>query len=115
MPPVSKTLTTDTGDIGSLNARIRGKKWRMIHPPTHLQYFSADTMRALLRRHGFEVIHLSHPGVVRNLRSILYYVLVWRTRKRGLYDALSRSRIFDLRLNINFFDIMFVIARRSQG
>jgi 2-polyprenyl-3-methyl-5-hydroxy-6-metoxy-1,4-benzoquinol methylase len=28
-----------TGDIGSLLAKVRGKKWRMIHPPTHLFTF----------------------------------------------------------------------------
>jgi 2-polyprenyl-3-methyl-5-hydroxy-6-metoxy-1,4-benzoquinol methylase len=105
-------LALTTGDIGSLNARLRGQKWRMIHPPTHLHYFSARTMTALLDRQGFDVVHLSHPGISRNLRSILYYVLVWRTRKTRLYDALSRWRVFDLRINANMFDIMYVIARR---
>jgi 2-polyprenyl-3-methyl-5-hydroxy-6-metoxy-1,4-benzoquinol methylase len=105
-------LALTTGDIGSANARLRGQKWRMIHPPTHLHYFSASTMKMLLDRHGFDVVHLSHPGISRNLRSILYYVLVWRTRKTRLYDALSRWRVFDLRINANMFDIMYVIARR---
>jgi 2-polyprenyl-3-methyl-5-hydroxy-6-metoxy-1,4-benzoquinol methylase len=105
-------LALTTGDIDSLNARLRGAKWRMIHPPTHLHYFSAATMRLLLERHGFDVMHLSHPGISRNLRSILYYVLVWRTRKTGLYDALSPWRVFDLRITVNMFDIMYVVARR---
>jgi 2-polyprenyl-3-methyl-5-hydroxy-6-metoxy-1,4-benzoquinol methylase len=105
-------LALTTGDIGSVNARLRGQKWRMIHPPTHLHYFSASTMKVLLDRHGFDVVHLSHPGISRKLRSILYYVLVWRTRKTRLYDALSRWRVFDLPINVNMFDIMYVIARR---
>jgi 2-polyprenyl-3-methyl-5-hydroxy-6-metoxy-1,4-benzoquinol methylase len=105
-------LALTTGDIGSMNARLRGQKWRMIHPPTHLHYFSAATMKSLLDRHGFDVVHLSHPGISRKLRSILYYVLVWRTRKTDLYNALSRWRVFDLPINVNMFDIMYVIARR---
>jgi 2-polyprenyl-3-methyl-5-hydroxy-6-metoxy-1,4-benzoquinol methylase len=105
-------LALTTGDIASINARWRGAKWRMIHPPTHLHYFSASTMRRLLTRHGFDVVHLSHPGVARNLRSILYYIMVWRTGKTGLYERLSRWRVFDLRVSVNMFDIMFVIARR---
>jgi SAM-dependent methyltransferase len=105
-------LALTTGDIGSVNARLRGAKWRMIHPPTHLHYFSTGTMKLLLDRHGFDVVHLSHPGISRRLRSILYYVLVWRTRKTELYDALSRWRVFDLRVTVNMFDIMYVIARR---
>jgi 2-polyprenyl-3-methyl-5-hydroxy-6-metoxy-1,4-benzoquinol methylase len=105
-------LALTTGDIGSMNARLRGHKRRMIHPPTHLHYFFADTMKMLLDRYGFDLVHLSHPGVTRKLRSILYYVLVWRTRKTQLYAALSRWRVFDLPINVNMFDIMFVIARR---
>jgi len=105
-------LALTTGDISSMNARLRGQKWRMIHPPTHLHYFSASTMKALLDRHGFDVVHLSHPGISRKLRSILYYVLVWRTRETNLYNALSRWRVFDLPINVNMFDIMYVVARR---
>ena len=105
-------LALTTGDIGSVNARLRGQKWRMIHPPTHLHYFSTSTMRVLLDRHGFDVVHLSHPGISRKLRSILYYVLVWRTGKTDLYNALSRWRAFDLSINVNMFDIMYIIARR---
>jgi hypothetical protein len=37
---------------------------------------------------------------------------VWRTPKTRLYDALSRWRVFDLPINVNMFDIMYVIARR---
>ena len=35
-------IALTTGDIGSLNARLRGARWRMIHPPTHLHYFSVS-------------------------------------------------------------------------
>src|SRR5262249_35120114 len=97
-------LALTTGDIGSLNARLRGHKWRMIHPPTHLHYFSAQTMTTLLDRHGFDVVHLSHPGMSRNLRAILYYVLVWRTKHTRWYDALKGWRVFNLRVNVNMFD-----------
>ena len=29
-----------------------------------------------------------------------------------LYDALSRWRVFDLPINVNMLDVMYVIARR---
>src|SRR5262249_21212633 len=74
-----------TGDIGSLNARWRGRKWRLIHPPTHLYYFSADTMAALLDRHGFFFVHLSHPGNSRNLRPVLLHVPPLRMRNNPPY------------------------------
>ncbi|PWK72881.1 class I SAM-dependent methyltransferase [Aminobacter sp. AP02] len=106
-------IALTTGDIDSLNAQFRGKNWRMIHPPTHLHYFSVATLTSLLSRHGFEVVHASHPGNSRNLRSILYYIMVLRLKRPKVYEALNASRLFDLRIKINLFDIMFVIARRQ--
>jgi hypothetical protein len=60
-----------TGDIGSRLARRRGRRWRMIHPPTHLQYFSSATMRRFLGRIGFEVESIRSVAYYRNLRSVL--------------------------------------------
>ena len=105
-------LALTTGDIGSLNARLRGRNWRLIHPPTHLYYFSAKTMTALLHRHGFEVVHMSHPGNSRDLQAILHHILVLRMKRPAWYDVVKRLPLLNLRITINLFDIMFVIARR---
>jgi len=105
-------IAITTGDISSLNARMRGKKWRMIHPPTHIHYFSVDTLTRLLDRHGFDVVHVSHPGNTRNLRSILHFILDLRLGWGGLYRRITGWRIFNISLSVNLFDIMFVVARR---
>ena len=105
-------LAVTTGDIGSLNARLRGRKWRLIHPPTHLYYFSTKTLLELLRRHGFDPIHVSHPGNSRNLRAVLHHILVIRMKQKGLYDLVAPLRLLELRLTVNLRDIMFVVARR---
>jgi 2-polyprenyl-3-methyl-5-hydroxy-6-metoxy-1,4-benzoquinol methylase len=107
-------LALTTGDIGSLVARLQGRYWRLIHPPTHLHYFSAATISELLLRKGFEVLHLSHPGNSRSLRAALYFVTVLQMKRKGLYDALQGSRIFNWHLTVNLFDIMYVIARRQS-
>ncbi len=107
-------LAITTGDIGSLNARFRGRRWRMIHPPTHLHYFSVETMRQLLRAHGFDVVHVSHPGNSRKLRSVLHFIMVLQANRPGLYEKLQRFPLFDLSLTVNLFDIMFVVARRQE-
>lgn len=108
-------IAITTGDIASLNARVRGRHWRMIHPPTHLHYFSADTLCKLLDRHGFDIVHVSHPGNARDLRSILHFVLDLRLGWKGLYRRISGWRIFNLSLSLNLFDIMFVVARRRPS
>jgi SAM-dependent methyltransferase len=108
-------IAITTGDIGSTFARFRGKGWRMIHPPTHLHYFSAATLRTLLERSGFEVVHLSHPGVTRNVQSALYIILALKMGMPGLFRLVRRLRVFDFPLTVNLFDIMFVIARRTMS
>jgi SAM-dependent methyltransferase len=105
-----------TGDIGSLLARIQGRSWRMIHPPTHLHYFSRATLERLLVRHGFEVLAVEYPSTSRSLRMILSGLLVlgrpashWTVR---LHRALERLPFLDLNISLNTRDIMYVIARR---
>jgi SAM-dependent methyltransferase len=105
-------LALTTGDIGSLIARIQGRHWRLIHPPTHLHYFSAATVSDLLRRKGFDVVHLSHPGNSRSLRAALYVTTVLQMKRKRLYNALQGLRIFNWHLTVNLYDIMYVIARR---
>jgi 2-polyprenyl-3-methyl-5-hydroxy-6-metoxy-1,4-benzoquinol methylase len=107
-------LALTTGDIGSLNARLRGRRWRMIHPPTHLHYFSKQTNSRLLQRFGFEVVHLSHPGFTRNVRYILYILMVLRWKRESLFKRIERLPALDLPLTINLYDIMFVVARSKR-
>jgi SAM-dependent methyltransferase len=101
-----------TGDVGSLNARLRGRHWRMIHPPTHLHYFSLRSVSRLLDRHGFNVIHVSHPGNSRTLGAIVYAIFALRMGYPALYKLFQRLPIARWRLTVNLFDIMFVVARR---
>jgi SAM-dependent methyltransferase len=105
-------LAITSGDIGSLNARFRGKKWRMIHPPTHLHYFSVVTLSRLLEHFGFDVVHVSHPGFARQARSVLHIILALKWRKPRLFDAVSRLPGLGVVFTINFFDIMFVVAKK---
>lgn len=108
-------IAVTTGDIASFNARMRGKHWRMIHPPTHLHYFSVATLTRLLERNGFEVVHASHPGNARNLRSVLHFILDLRLGWSKLYQLISGWRILDLSLTMNLFDIMYIVARRRPN
>jgi SAM-dependent methyltransferase len=105
-------IALTTGDIGSVNARLRGRRWRMIHPPTHMHYFSVATVSKLLDRCGFDVVHVSHPGNSRGLRFVLYFILVLQMKRPKIYAMLKSWSLFDLRLTLNLFDIMYIIARR---
>jgi SAM-dependent methyltransferase len=101
-----------TGDIGAFNARMRGARWRMIHPPTHLHYFSVPTISRLMDRCGFDIVHVSHPGNSRNLRSVMHFILALRLNQKKLYDTIAPLKLWDLAFTVNLYDIMFVVGQR---
>lgn len=49
-------LVLGTPNIGSLAARIRGKKWPILRPPEHLFYFNPVSLDKLLSTHFAKVI-----------------------------------------------------------
>lgn len=107
-------LAITTGDIGSLNARMRGKSWRLIHPPTHLHYFTRQSMERMLAAHGYKVIHFEHCGFSRSVDMTMYNILVLRSKARWLYDLLHRTPLSRLDFYLNLGDVMYVIARKER-
>jgi methyltransferase family protein len=109
-------LFLTTGDLGSLNARVRGSRWRQIHPPSHVNYFSRATIRRLLTRLGFRVAGIETAAYYHTLYDVLATIelrggpagrvarTVLRVAPRGLADRLG--------FWINLGDTMFVAAQR---
>lgn len=111
----SGMLFLTTGDIGSLNARLRGRRWRQIHPPSHLHYFSRETMTRLLGRLGFQVAGIETASYYHTIFNVLASI-----RLRGGAGGSVAATLLTLsgekltrRLGfwINLRDIMFVAAR----
>lgn len=46
-----------------ISARLLGPQWSVVSPPEHIQLFSRNGMRALLRRAGFREVRLATHGV----------------------------------------------------
>jgi SAM-dependent methyltransferase len=105
-------LALTTGDIESANARLRKDRWRLIHPPTHLHYFSSKSIARLLDAHGFDLVYNRYCGFYRSIGNMAYNVLVLRQQKPQLYRPLERLGIGGLGFYLNLYDIMYVIARR---
>jgi SAM-dependent methyltransferase len=104
-------LCATTGDIGSLMARIRRHRWRLIHPPTHLYYFDRISMERLLSKNGLEVVHFEHCGYSRGVQQMLYSILLLN------HESPSRQKVYEMikplfafSFYLNLYDIMFVIA-----
>lgn len=110
-------LFITTGDIGSSFARWRGPRWRMIHPPTHLQYFSRDSLTRLLAGHGFRVATARSTAMYRTLGESIGRLA---TLGRGLPARLARmarrvtpGAIARRGFWLDLGDIMFVAARKD--
>ncbi len=107
-----------TGDISSLNARLRGAKWRQIHPPSHLHYFSRATITRLLNRLGLKIVGIETTSYYHTAFNILASI-----RMRDTFGGRVASTALNVvgenparRLGfwINLGDIMFVAARSED-
>lgn len=105
-------LAITTGDIESLNARIQKGRWRLIHPPTHIHYFSRNTLVQLLDKNGFDVIYNQYCGFSRSLDNISYNIFVLRKKMPWMYNLLRKTGLSAFDIYMNLYDIMYVIARR---
>ena len=109
-----------TGDAGAPHARRQAERWRMIHPPTHLQYFSRETVRRFLARHGLRATHIESTPVCRSVHGTLVGLKRFGTGPQravaGLVSALAPPAITRrLRFSIDLGDIMLVCARKDHG
>jgi SAM-dependent methyltransferase len=95
-----------TGDIGSLYARLSGRRWRLMTPPQHLFFFSRATLTSMLEKAGFQVIEVSYPWKIVPWRLVLYQL---SPRLKAVLGPIGR---LPLSLYVNLFDAMFVIARK---
>jgi len=105
-------LALTTGDIGSILARLRGKKWRMIIPPIHAHYFSRATAARLLEQHGFEIVYDRHCGFWRSASNVAYIMLALRHKRPDAFKLLERLGLLNWGFYLNVYDIMYVIARK---
>jgi 2-polyprenyl-3-methyl-5-hydroxy-6-metoxy-1,4-benzoquinol methylase len=106
-------LVLNTPNIGSLFAKIMGKKWWNLMS-MHIFYFDRNTITNILEKNGFKVIKIkSYSRVV-----ILKYAIRWLKNHRVLFkicDILfNKSPLGKVRVNVNFFDNMVVYAKKAN-
>lgn len=102
-----------TGDISAILPRIQGKNWRLIHPPTHVHYFSKETLIKLLDRYGFKIVNLSYPPIYRSIKQIFYSLFLLNKKGNLLMRTLYQKLPVNAFLKLNTFDIMMVIAEKK--
>jgi SAM-dependent methyltransferase len=110
-------LALSTGDIGAWMARFRGEKWRLIHPPTHLHYFTAESMRALLTRLGFVNIEIHYHAFWRSADAVAYRLIGYPEDRwtAPLYRLLGKTPLLNFSFPMNTFDLMTVYAKKNHA
>ena len=98
-------------DAGSRLARAMGKRWWSVIP-THVQYFTRDSLSRLLDAHGFEVLELTTAPKAFSVRYYLSRIEGYsRPAGRALVGAAERARLADRMWAPDFRDRMLVLAR----
>jgi len=105
-------LAITTGDIESLNARVKKDRWRLIHPPTHIHYFSRNSLAKLLDKHGFDVVYNRYCGFSRSMDNISYNIFVLRKKMPWVHNLLRKTGLTSLDFYLNLYDIMYLVARK---
>jgi hypothetical protein len=92
-----------TVDASSLVARLRRRRWRQYHPPTHLNYPTRESLRRFLGARDFRVVHHAAFGYYRPLREYL--------RAAGI--RCGPARFWDFPVYVDLLDTQLVIGRRA--
>lgn len=105
-----------TGDIDGVIPKLQKENWRMIHPPTHLYYFSQKTLTQLLKIHQFEVVHAVHVGFNRSIKRTLFNLSAKKEEGlwRNLYNFYEILHLPDFSFYLNLFDIIMIIAKKEK-
>ncbi|MGI8820641.1 MAG: class I SAM-dependent methyltransferase [Chthoniobacterales bacterium] len=102
-----------TGDISAALPRLQRHRWRMIHPPSHLHYFSRRSLEQLLRRYGFRVLKIRYPSTARSLKQIYYSLFMLKRHGRPLHALVHRTIPEEAFVSLNTFDIMLAVAEKQ--
>lgn len=103
-----------TVDIGCAIAKLSGSRWRMIHPPTHVNYFSKETLCRLVNRFHINVLECGSIWQFRSL-DVLFYSLNNKKNKLNLFYRIIKSlKILEIPIPFNFGDVMMLIGEKEE-
>lgn len=108
-----------TGDFGALLPRLQGRRWRQIHPPTHLFYFTRRSFRELCARTGFEVVEFGTVSVYRRLGSALRTLRQLHPASMGgrlgaVLSAILPAALLDRAFPLDLGDTLYLVARKRE-
>ena len=101
-------------DAGSRLARAMGRRWWSVIP-THVQYFTRDSLRTLLERHGYAVVEVGTQPKAFTVRYYLSRISGYSPPLgRALVGAAERIGVAERMWAPDFRDRMLVMARGPE-
>jgi len=98
-------------DAGSAVARRMGARWWSVLP-THVQYFTRSSLKALLERHGFNILQVTTQPKAFSVRYYLGRIGGYSPRvARALIRGAELTGVADRMWAPDFRDRMLVLAR----
>lgn len=108
-------LVMQTQNVDSFFAKLLGAKWQHFKHLEHVYHFSPRTMKELLARSGFEIVHVTHRGAGKYI-SVDFFVDRMRRYSKILHWLLLPAHAFGrFFFYINPGDEIIVVARPTGG
>ena len=108
-------LLIQTGDSGSVFAKILNKRLHFFAPPQHLFFFNQKNISEILKQSGFQVIKIEKDGKWVSLRYLLH--MMGYSLNNGLWDKLydltNKNFLGKIPLYFRFNDNIVVYAKKS--
>jgi len=108
-------LILNVGDISALFAKICGKRWYIMIPPTHLYFFTKRTITAMLNKAGFEVLKIERTGKLVPLKLCFFRLsyIFDNALMNAFFRYVSKYRFGNIKIYYNFYDVMTVYAQKK--
>lgn len=109
-------IAINTIDSSSVPAKILGKRWHLVVPPEHLQYYSSASLRKILEDNGFEVLKMLR--ITKRFSPAYIFTILYRWQGLKLWRTLAefsqRGFLKDIFIPIQTFDNIYVLARKRS-
>lgn len=109
-------LVINTGDTGSLLAKIQGKHWHFFIPPQHFFYFSQNNLSELLKQSGFRIIRVDRKGKWVSIRYLFHLARQIQNDIIGHlgFALVGNNIIGKIPVYLNLFDNITVYAVKEK-
>lgn len=115
MLKVGGLLVIKVHDFGCLYAKLTGKKFYAVIPPSHLTYFTRKSLRVLCEKNGFSVIKQAHYSQAITIPTIFFRLSHSNTDSffGRIHTLLQHSFLRNVTIRKNLHDIVTIFAIKT--